>query len=434
MKRFNKKSRYVQGGITAFAVIAASILFYFGLDYLKELLSAIGGFFRLLSPFIWGLAIAYLLNPVTGFFERKLCRPLVERLYRKHPKVNKGRKLARGIAILLAIITLLLVLTALFYLIVPQTYDSLKTIVVKGPEYINSAYDSLENMLDNHPDLEKTVTGIFGNVTNAINGWITDKVLPSMENAITDITTGVVSVLKTLYNFIIGIVVAIYILANKENFLAYCKKLMYSIFSKESAEKITKVLKFMDRTFMDFILGNSLDAVIIGVACYLFCVIFKMPYPLLVAVIVGVTNFIPFFGPFIGAIPCGLLILIEDPIKCLIFIIFCIIIQQLDATYIKPKIFGGTFGINGFWVIFSIIFFGGLFGFWGMLLGVPMFVVLYEGLSILVNKALQKKNLPRDAAEYRDLDYVDPETGEMIRKKTKEEKTEEPEAKTEEKE
>lgn len=434
MKIFNKKSRYVKAGLTAFIVIAASILFYFGLDYLRELLQLIGGLLRVLSPFVWGLGIAYLLNPITGFFERKLCIPFVERLYRKHPKMNKGRKLARGLAVFLAVIAMLLVLSALFYLIVPQTYESIKTIAIKGPDYINSVYDSINNTLNDHPDMEKAAASLFGKVTDVINGWISNKVLPGMENTITNITTGVVNALKTLYNFIIGVVVAIYILANKENFLAYCKKLMYSVFSKEAAVKIGKVLDFMDRTFMDFLVGNSIDAVIIGIACYLFCLAFGMPYPLLISVIVGVTNFIPFFGPFIGAIPCGLLILIVDPIKCLIFIIFCIVIQQVDATYIKPKIFGGTFGINGFWVIFSIIFFGGLFGFWGMLLGVPMFVVIYEGISMLVNRALKKKNLPDDAGEYRDLDYVDPETGELVRKKPKEEKAEEPQEKKEEKE
>ncbi|MDO4816718.1 MAG: AI-2E family transporter, partial [Bacillota bacterium] len=421
MKIFNKKSRYVKAGLTAFIVVAASILFYFGLDYLKELLRIIGAFLRVLSPFFWGLGIAYLLNPIMGFFERKLCIPVVERLYRKHPKMNKGRKLARGIAVFLAVIAMLLVLSALFYLIVPQTYDSIKTIATKGPEYINGIYESISDKLYNHPDMEKAAASLLDKVTTVINGWVSNKLLPGMENTITNITTGVVNAFKTLYNFIIGVVVAIYILSNKENFVAYCKKLMYSLFSKEAAVKTGKVLGFMDRTFMDFLVGNSIDAVIIGLTCYLFCIIFKIPYPLLISVIVGITNFIPFFGPFIGAIPSGLLILLVDPMKCLIFIIFCIVIQQIDATYIKPKIFGGTFGINGFWVIFSIIFFGGLFGFWGMLLGVPMFVVIYEGISILVNRALEKKNLPNDAAEYRDLDYVDPETGEMVRKKPKEE-------------
>ncbi len=421
MKRINKKSRYIHGGITAFIVIAASILFYFGLDYLKELIKLIGGLLRILAPFFWGLGIAYLLSPITSFFERKVCIPAVELLYKKHPKMNKGRKLARGLAILLAVLLMLLVLAAMVYLIVPQMYDSIIAIVLRSPDYIDSVSDYFNDLLENHSDLEATATQLFGDLSNKINGFISEKVLPSMGNAVSSITTGVVNVLRTMYNFIIGVVVAIYILANEKNFLSYCKKLMYSIFSKEASAKISKVLGFMDRTFMDFLVGNSLDAVIIGVACYLFCLICGIPYALLISVIVGVTNFIPFFGPFIGAIPSALLIFLDDPMKCLIFIIFCIVIQQLDATYIKPKIFGGTFGINGFWVIFSIIFFGGLFGFWGMLLGVPMFVVLYEGISMIVNDSLKKKDLPEDAAEYRDLEYIDPETGEMIRKKPKEE-------------
>jgi len=417
MKKFNIKNSYVKAGLTAFCVVAACILFYFGLSFLGKFFKTVGWVLSILAPCVWGLGLAYILAPVTGLYERRLFKPMVENMYRRHPKLNKGRKLARGLAVMLAVITLLLILSAMFYLIVPQMYESVKALVEVGPDYINHAYESIDKLFDNNPETEQMVTNVFGNVTTSISGWISNKVLPGMENAVSDITTGIFSALKTLYNFIIGLVFAIYILGNKENFIAYCKKLIYSMLSTKSAEKLGNVLKFMDKTFMDFIVGNSIDAVIIGVACYVFCLIFRMPYALLIAVIVGVTNFIPFFGPFIGAIPSALLILMVDPLKCLIFIIFCVVIQQLDSTYIKPKIFGDAFGINGFWVMFAIIFFGGLFGFWGMLLGVPVFVLLYEGISRLINRSLENKELPTDAGEYMDLDYIDPETGEMVRKK-----------------
>ena len=407
MKKFNKNSRYIQAGITAFVVIAAAILFYFGLDYLSSLLKAVGSFLGILSPFIWGLVIAYLLSPIMSFFERKLFVPLTERLYRKHPKMNSNPKLARSFSVVLAVIVLLIVIAALIWLIVPQLYESVETILANSPEYISKAYESIDRMLKNYPEIEKYATTIFGNVTDALNKWATNKVLPGMENIVANITAGVYNVLKALYNIIIGIVVAIYILANKENFLAYSRKLTFSLFSKKNAEKIGQGANYIDSVFMGFLVGNTIDAIIIGVVCYLFCIIFGMPYPLLISATVGITNFIPFFGPFIGGIPSGLLILLVDPIKCLIFAIFIIVLQQLDGTYIKPKILGGGLGINGFWVMFSIILFGGLFGFWGMLLGVPVFVIIYEAMSILVNRRLEKKELPVDAAYYRETDVSD---------------------------
>ena len=168
---------------------------------------------------------------------------------------------------------------------------------------------------------------------------------------------------------------------------------------------------------MGFITGKLLDSAIIGAICYIGCLIMNMPYALLVSVIIGVTNVIPFFGPFIGAIPSALLILLVDPWKCLIFIIFIIILQQVDGNIIGPKILGGSIGINGFWVMFSIILFGGLFGFWGMLLGVPVFVVIYTGVTRLVDKRLKKKDLPDDPDLYSDLDHIDPESGTMIMRK-----------------
>lgn len=401
MKFFNKKSPYLQGGLTALVVIVLAILFYFGIDKLGNLLKAVGSFLKILSPFIWGLVIAYLLSPIMDFFEKKVFVPMMEKLYRKRPQMKSSPKLARGMSVIMAVIVLLLVIAALIWLIVPQLYGSIETILSNSPDYITKAYNYFADRFADYPQLEEYATKLFGNITDTVNSWAKNKVLPGMENVVANITTGVVSVLKALYNLIIGIVVAIYILANRENFLAYTKKITFSIFSKERAEKISKAVSYVDDIFMGFLVGNTIDAVIIGVVCYLFCLIFRMPYALLISAIVGITNFIPFFGPFIGGIPSALLILLIEPVKCLIFVIFIIVLQQLDGTYIKPKILGGGLGINGFWVMFSIILFGGLFGFWGMLLGVPVFVIIYNGVAAAVNNSLKKKEMPEDAAFYR---------------------------------
>ena len=268
-----------------------------------------------------------------------------------------------------------------------------------------------------NPVVEQYATKIFGNLTDALTNWAQNTLLPSMDGVIVNITTGVYGVLKVVYNIVIGIIVSVYILYNRETFRAHAMKLLYCICSTKTAKSISEALKFTDKTFMGFITGKLLDSAIIGVICYIGCLIMNMPYALLVSVIVGVTNVIPFFGPFIGAIPSALLILLVDPWKCLIFVIFIIILQQVDGNIIGPKILGGSIGINGFWVMFSIIMFGGLFGFWGMLLGVPVFVVIYTGITRLVNKHLRKKDLPDDPEMYSDLDHIDPESGAMIMRK-----------------
>ncbi len=226
---------------------------------------------------------------------------------------------------------------------------------------------------------------------------------------------------KGVYNVIIGIIVSVYILSNMERFIAGVRRLTYSLFGIETAEKIRDGLAFTDKTFMGFINGKLLDSAIIGLICYIVCAILNMPYALLVSVIVGVTNIIPFFGPFIGAVPSALIILMVDPMKTLIFVIFIIVLQQIDGNLIGPKILGSSIGINGFWVMFSIILGAGLFGFWGMLLGVPVFVLIYTLIDGAVVKKLKKSDLPWETAEYVDLESIDPVTREIIKKPEAEE-------------
>ena len=350
-------------------------------------------------------------------YERRLFKPLVARINSKKQRIKAGSKLPRVLALILAEIVMLLIITALFYLIVPQVYDSISAIITNSPSYFDSAYSAIDNLLKDYPEIEQYATKIFGNLTDALTKWGTNTLLPSMENVVTNITSGVFYVLKGLYNVVIGIIVSVYILYNKEPFIAHYRKILYSIFSPARAKHIMSALRFTDRTFMGFISGKLLDSAIIGVLCYIGCVILKMPYALLISVIVGVTNVIPFFGPFIGAIPSALLVLLVDPKMCLWFIIFVFVLQQLDGNVIGPKILGTSIGINGFWVLFSIVLFGGIFGFWGMLLGVPAFVIIYTALEMLIDRKLERHKLPTDAEEYMNLDYIDPETLEPVPKR-----------------
>ncbi len=429
MNNKHKYSQYIGWGITAFAVIAAGILFYFGIDYMGDLVGAIGSLMGILSPFIWGLVISYLLVPSMMLYENKLFRPLLASVKKRRPKIKLGKKLPRVLALILAEIVMLLIIAALFYLIVPQIYESISAIITNSPTYFDTASKTIDSLLKDYPEIEVYATKMFGNITDALTKWATNTLLPSMENIVTNITSGVFSVVKALYNIVIGMIVSVYILYNKEPFIAHYRKALYCLFKPEKARKISSALRFADRTFMGFIAGKLLDSAIIGVICYIGCAALRMPYALLISVIVGVTNIIPFFGPFIGAVPSALLVLLVDPKMCLWFIIFIIVLQQIDGNIIGPKILGTSIGINGFWVLFSIVFFGGLFGFWGMLLGVPTFVIIYTAIERAVNRKLEKEKLPTNASAYANLDYIDPETLQPVLKRRGKKQAPEPDEK-----
>ncbi len=412
--RFDKIRPYFRWGLTAFIVVACGIMFYFGIDYIALIFKAIGSLIKILSPFIWGLVIAYLLIPPMRYFENHWFKPLTRKIYERHPDKQHDRKLPRILALIMSEVFLLLIIGALIYLIVPQLYESIETIVVNSPEYAKRAYESIDKMLKNNPDVEAYATNLFGTFSDTVTKWAENKALPSMENVVTNITTGVYFVIKLLYNLIIGIIVSMYVLNNKSKCIGYAKKMLYCLFNANSAKKIIDAVKFVDKTFMDFISGKIVDSAIIGVLCYICCLILRMPYALLVSVIIGVLNIIPFFGMYIGTVPAALLILLVSPIKSLIFIGLILVLHLIDNNIIAPKILGNSVGINGFWVIFSIILFGGLFGFWGMLLGVPVFVIIYTAVGDLVNKGLKSKDFPSDAEAYMRLDYIDPETGKPV--------------------
>ena len=410
-RRFKWDKKYLYWGITAFLVIAAAVLFYMLLQHLPDVKKGLDRIMTILAPFVWGLVIAYLLLPLTRQLERLLSSKAMK-------KARVKGKFARIAAIIISEIVLLVLLTAFVLLILPQLYSSIETIVVNSPEYYNKMSKWIELKLEDHPEIEQYVAQALESLSNQLIDLVKNRLLPSMGNVITSVTTGVYAAFRGVYNLIIGIIVSIYILSNREMAKAGFRKVLYTIFSVETAEKIRSGILFTDRTFMGFLSGKLLDSAIIGLVCYIVCVIVKMPYALLVSVMIGITNIIPFFGPLIGLIPSAFIILLVDPIKCLIFVIFIVILQQIDGNILGPKILGSSVGINGFWVMFAIILGGGLFSFAGMILGVPIFVVIYSALTTLIDKKLKREDLPQDFETYAQLDYIDPATREVHLRKT----------------
>ena len=281
--------------------------------------------------------------------------------------------------------------------------------------YYDAVTKLIEDFQISHPQIYDNVGQTLNTITGDINSWV-ERMLPNVTNYLGSFMQSAYVVVRGVYNLIIGIVVSIYVLSDLERFTAALRRWIYSLFSLETAEKLREAVAFTDRTFMGFITGKLLDSAIIGLICYIGCAILRIPDALLVSAIVGITNIIPFFGPFIGAVPCAFFILMTDPVKCLIFIVFVIILQQIDGNIIGPKILGSSIGITGFWVLFAIVVGAGLFGFGGMLLGVPFFVVIYTFVNSRVEARLKKSDLPEETAAYQDLDHIDPVTRQPVKK------------------
>lgn len=417
MKKFRWDKKYLYWGVTAFLVIVGSILFFMLVSNLSSLNQAVGRVLSILSPFIWGLVIAYLLYPLQRIYCRAIFLPLTKRLYKRSGRAEeKAPKLALGLSVFLSEISLLIIIAAMVWMIVPQLYQSIEKIIASSNDYFNTVSGWIDRLLVDYPEMEVIISDLFGDISDGLLSWLNETVMPQFNSVLKEFTSGVYYLIKSIFNVFIGVIVSVYVLYNRQTFGAHLKKIIYCIFSVEAAARIIDAADFCNDVFMGYISGKILDSGIIGIICYVGCTILNMRYALLVSVIVGVTNIIPFFGPFIGAIPSAIIILMDSPLKCLIFIVFILALQQFDGNILGPKILGNSVGINGFWIMFSIILGAGLFGFTGMVLGVPVFVVLYAFFKSLVNRKLKRSGLPMETAVYKDLDHIDPQTGECVKK------------------
>ena len=400
MKR--EKKKYLAWGLTAFLTGCALLIFYdvFYRDNSGTVQAIFAKLFSVLTPVLYGLGMAYLLAPIVNFLERAILR-LRDKLERKRSKairIHKGWLRAASIFLTWAVVLVLVYL--LLSMLVPQLVDSITTLVNNLESYYTTIYDWVTGLLSDNPELKD----LFNRYYNETIQWLTTKLLPGLQTAVTNFTgslvTGVWSVVIFTKNFLIGIIVSVYLLAAKEKSAARCCKLLYGVLPEEQAKFAMRGFRRMDHIFSGFVRGKLLDSLIIGILCFIGCSILKLPYTPLVSVVVGVTNVIPFFGPFLGAIPCALLILLVSPLKCLYFVIFIFLLQQLDGNVIGPKILGDSTGISSLWVIVAILVGGGFGGVLGMFLGVPIFACLQVLVRWLLNTRLEKRHMPLQAWEY----------------------------------
>lgn len=402
--KFSIDKKNFSWGLTAFLVIAASIILYYFLFHGSNISTGFRTVLRISMPIVDGMILAYLLTPLVNGIEKNLLIPLLKKLNKE--LTEKTKKRMRMLSIVITLIIVFLLVYAFFAMVIPQLLKSIQNIILQFPVYVDTIEHYTTKMLANNPSISEFVNGLLEKYSLQIPEWLNNNLMPKINAIIKSLSLSVISFLKAVWNLILGLIISVYILGSKETFCGQAKKIVFAFFDRKTANSIIGDFRFTHKTFSGFISGKILDSLIIGLICFSCISIMEMPYAVLISVIVGVTNVIPFFGPYLGAIPSALLILLIDPIKCVYFVIFILILQQFDGNFLGPKILGESTGLSGFWVIFSITVFGGYFGVFGMIIGVPTFAVLYAFVRKLTNRLLQKRGLPVTTEKYMRLDMI----------------------------
>ena len=406
-----KLQKYIPLALVVFVTFCCCTLFFFFIYRYHGFTSYWGKLWAILQPITIGVVLAYLLNPVMRFLEKYLLKLFLPRTR----KPQQARQAARWIAIVGALLFFLGVCVAFFSIVVPSTMNSIQRTIAEL-----SAGDEVDALLawaDEFINADTELAALGRQIVESATAWLQNFLEDFVSFArtyVSSIISGVIYSVKLVINIVVGIIVSAYVMASKEKFAAQTKKIVYAFCKPAVANVMVETVRKIHEIFGGFISGKILDSAIIGVIAYVVLVIMKMPDALLLAVIIGVTNVIPFFGPFIGAIPCFVIVVLQDPWQGIYFLIFILILQQIDGNIIGPKILGDSTGLSSFWVVFAILLFGGLWGFTGMLLGVPIMAVVYYLVSRIVNYYLAKRGLSRETDCYADLRHVDEDSNQMV--------------------
>jgi len=379
------KKFYWRLGAVIFGSLAAAIAFFLLLFRFGEIIDFISLILSGLRPILAGVVLAYLLCPVAKFLERQ-CR-----------KTNLLFRFARAISVLLAMLFAFGVLGMFCALIIPQLAESVGGLVEDLPDMLEVQMEKLNAYLKSDDDVAATIVQMIESAETTLASWVKTNLF----STVSTLASSVLSIGSALLNMVVSVIVTIYLLMGREHYMAQCRKLFYSVSKNKRFNRIVgETLQQANKIFGGFISGKLIDSLIIGVICFFCLMIMKMPYALLISVIVGVTNIIPVFGPFIGAVPSAFLLLLVSPGKCIAFLIFIIILQQIDGNIIGPRILGNSTGLSAFYVMVAMLLFGKLLGFIGMIIGVPLFATLYYMVKRVAEYSLRKQRLPVDTAEY----------------------------------
>lgn len=406
------RNGYFRIAVCAWLVIAMSILCFFTFYKMQVIVRLMRQLSEILRPFTFGFVVAYLLLPIFNNLVPRAERYFL-RIIRRPERARSASKLFCS---LVSVTFFLMIVATLLSMVLPQLAESIIGLVEKLPGYMKQTEEWFANLFVTNPVLEENLQQLYSSAADSIMSWINTMLIPQLlevmrGNFVGNFVSNALGFLKTV---LVGFIIAIYMLNSKDTFSAQGKKLIYSMFHTETANAILENIRFVHKVFGGFITGKLLDSLIIGLITFVCMSVLKLPYVLLISVIIGVTNIIPFFGPFIGAIPSALLIFLVSPLQAVYFIIFVLILQQFDGNILGPKILGDSTGLASFWVMFAILLFGGLFGFVGMVVGVPLFAVIYSLISGLVNRSLRNRQLSDRTSDYTMLDHIDAESKEII--------------------
>ncbi len=370
-----------------FIGLGLAIILFFLIFRFSGLKGGIANIVSILKPFVYGAVIAYLLKTPFNWIEAKLT------------KLYKGKKpgLVTALSLVLVLLATVLIIYLLLTMVIPALVDSIVSIAQAIPGVLTQVDSFIAGFTTDNPEIGDTIDQALETLKNNGPQWIKTTILPGLTDALGGVVGVFGSLIGLLYNLLIGIIICIYILLDKKTFARQAKMMTYSIFERDSAEKIIDEFAFIDKTFVGFFGGKVLDSAIVGLICYVFCLILQltmgMHNAVLIAVVVGVTNIIPFFGPYIGAIPSALIILMDNPVCCIMFVIFVVLLQLFDGNVLGPKLLSESVGLTGFWVLFSITLFGGLFGIVGIIVGVPVFAVIYDLIRKWVYRMLRRHDI-----------------------------------------
>lgn len=407
-----KYQRYICWGVTAFIVLALLVALIFLIMKWGRVRIAARMMVGILAPVIYGAVFAYLLSPI---YNRVMCA-VVKKTGKYIPQESSRKTLGSLAATLVSLVLLIVVVVGLISMLIPQLITSIKGVIDALPHSIRNLESWLEQMFADNPDMEAQVMQYYDLASAYLQNWLTNGVMPNISGILSGLSSSLISAVGAVFDAVIGLIVMVYLLNMKDKLLTQAKMIIYGVFPLKIANKVIEEARYVHSVFGGFIIGKLLDSLIIGLLCFVVMSVAGMPYVLLISVIVGVTNIIPFFGPFIGAVPSAFLILLEDPMMCLYFLILILLLQQFDGNILGPKILGDSTGLSSFWVLFSILLFGGLFGFVGMIVGVPTFAVFYKLVTELVTYLLGKRQLSMDIDQYKSLDYIDEAAKTYIKK------------------
>ena len=383
--------KYIYLMLAGFGAISLSILFFFILFKIEVVGHYLRAAANTLMPFIIGCVMAYLIYPISQGIT----------LYLDKLTGDRVKKLTLSIGIFSGLIIFAIAIYLLLWMLLPQLVESITSIIVGMPGMVESLSEWITTLLKDNPQLQEAANVALESSSLELQNWLTQTLIPKAQEVITTLSVSVISTFWFLFDFVIGIIVCVYVLSSADKLKRQAKMIVSAIAPKKYLDTIFEITYEMDQCFGGFIRGKLLDSLIIGILCFICISIMDMPYPVLVSTIVGVTNIIPFFGPFIGAIPGVILILTVNPIQALYFAIFIFILQQFDGNILGPTILGQSTGLGSIWVLFSILIFGDLFGFVGMIIGVPTFAVLYYLISKYVFKKLKEREMDKVVEDYR---------------------------------